>query len=56
MIAKVIKELRRRMDAKSERLKVFNKELGNIKDNQTEMRNTITATKNAPEPGNPETP
>ena len=34
MIVKMIKELGRRMDAQSEKLEVFNKELGNIKNNQ----------------------
>ena len=46
MIIKMIKELRRRMDAQSEKLEVFNKELENIKNNQTELKNTITEMKN----------
>ena len=37
MIPKMIKELGRRMDAQSEKLEVLNKELENIKNNQTEM-------------------
>ena len=41
VIVKMIKELKRRMDAQSEKLEVFNKELENIKKNQTEMKNTI---------------
>ena len=32
MIIKVMKELRRRMDAQNEKLEVFNKELENIKE------------------------
>ena len=47
MIIKMIKELRRRMDAQSEKLEVFNKELENIKNNKTELTNTITEMKNA---------
>ena len=34
VIVKIITELRRRMDAQSEKLEVFNKELENIKNNQ----------------------
>ena len=33
MIVKMMKELRRRMDAQSTKLEVFNKDLGNIKSN-----------------------
>ena len=46
MITKMIKELRRRMDAQSEELEVFKKELENIK---MKMKNTITEKKNTPE-------
>ena len=46
MIIKIIKELRRRMDAQSEKLEVSKKELENIKNNQTEMKNMITEMKN----------
>ena len=46
MIIKMIKELRRRMDAQSEKLEVVNKELENIKNNQTETKNTISEMKN----------
>lgn len=41
---KMIRELGRRMDAHSKKLEVFNKELENIKNNQTEL-NTITEMK-----------
>ena len=41
----MIKELGRRMDAQSKKL-VFNKELENTKNNQREMKNTITEMKN----------
>ena len=34
------------MDAQSENLEVFNKELENIKNNPTEMKTTITKMKN----------
>ena len=40
----MIRELGRRMDAQSKKLEVFNKELENIKNNQTEL-NTITEMK-----------
>ena len=40
MIIKMFKELGRRMDAQSKKSEVFNKELENIKNNQTEMKNT----------------
>ena len=46
MIIKMIKVLRRRMDAWSEKLEVFNKEVENIKNNQIEMKNIITKMKN----------
>ena len=42
MIIKMLKELRRRMDKHSKKLKVSNKELDNIKKNQTELKNIIT--------------
>jgi len=42
MIIKIIKELGRRMDEQSKKLEVSSKELENIKNNQTEMRTTIT--------------
>ena len=41
VIVNMTKEFRRRMDAQREKLEVINKELENIKNNQTEM-NTIT--------------
>ena len=37
------------MDKQREKFKVFNKELENIKNNQTKMKNTITEMKNTPE-------
>ena len=43
MIIEMLNELRGRMDEHSEK---FNKELGNIKMNQTELKNTITEIKN----------
>ena len=47
MIVKMIQELRKRMDAQSEKLQeIFNKELENTKNNQTELKNTITEMKN----------
>ena len=44
MVIKMIKELRGRMNAQSEKLEVF-KELENIKNNQTGIKNTITEMK-----------
>ena len=44
----MIKELGRKMD---EHRETFNKELGDIKKNQGELRNTITEIKNTPEYG-----
>ena len=38
VIVKMIKVLVRRTDAQSEKLEVINKELENIKSNQTEMK------------------
>ena len=47
IIIKMNQELRKRMDAQSEKLQeVFNKELENIKSDQTELKNTITKMKN----------
>ena len=43
---KVIKELKKRMDAQSENLKVYNEVLKNIRNNQTDIKNTITEMKN----------
>lgn len=45
MPIKMIKELRIRMDAQSENILVFNKELESI-NNQTELNNTISEMKN----------
>ena len=46
IIIKMNQELRKRMDAQSEKLQeVFNKKLENTKDNQTELNNTITKMK-----------
>lgn len=42
MIVKMIQELRKRMDIQSESIQeVFNKEFENIKNKQTELKNTI---------------
>ena len=49
VIVKIIKEVGRRMDAEREMLEVFSKELENSKNNQTDMKNTITEMKNKPE-------
>ena len=46
MIIKMLKELRRRTDEHSEKLEVSNKELENIKKNQTEMKEIIIKMKN----------
>lgn len=51
----IIKYLKRRLDDQSEKLELCLTELESVK-TKTEMRNTITEMKNAPEPGNPETP
>ena len=41
MTVKVVQELGKRMDAQSKKLQaVFNKELKNIKNNQTELKNS----------------
>ena len=45
IIIKMFKELRRRLDEQSEKLKVFNKELENIKRKQKEIKNIITEIK-----------
>ena len=42
---KTVKELGRRMDAQSETLEILNKELENTKNNEAEMKNTITELK-----------
>ena len=49
VIVKIIKEVGRRMDAEREMLEVFSKELENTKNNQTDMKNTITEMKNKTE-------
>lgn len=46
MIMNMIEELRRRMHKQRTMLQVFNKELKNIKINQTEWKNIITEIKN----------
>ena len=46
-VVKMIKELKRRTDAQSEKLKVLNKELENIKNDQTEVKYAIPKMKNA---------
>ena len=45
VIAKMIKEIKRRMDAQSEKLEVLNKELENIKNNQAEIKDIKTEVK-----------
>ena len=45
MIVKMMKELGRRMDAQN-KLEVFNKELENIKTDETEMKNSNWNEKN----------
>ena len=42
---KMIKDLRRRMHAQSKKSDVFNRELENKKNNQTELKNIITEIK-----------
>ena len=44
MILKMIKDLGRKMDAHTEKLEVFNRELENMEKIQTEMKNKITET------------
>ena len=46
MTVQMMKELGKRMDAQSKKSEVFNKELKNIKNNQTEMQNMINEMKN----------
>ena len=47
MIAKMSQDLRKRMEAKIERMQeMFNKDLEELKNKQTEMNNTITEMKN----------
>ena len=46
MIVKMIQDLRKRMEAKIEKMqKTFNKDLERSKNKQTEMNNTITEMK-----------
>ena len=45
MTVKMIKELRRRMDDQSKKLEFFLKRVRPLKNNKTEMRNTITEMK-----------
>ena len=49
MIIKIIKELGRRMNARSERLETCNKELENIKNDETDLKTTITEMTSTPE-------
>ena len=47
MIVKIIQDLGKRMEAKIEKMKeMFNKDLEELKNKQTEMNNTITEVKN----------
>ena len=47
MIVKMIQDLRKRMEAKIERMQeMFNKDLEELKNKQTEMNDTITEMKN----------
>ena len=47
MLVKMIQDLRKRMEAKIEKMQeIFNKDLGELKNKQTEMNNTITEMKN----------
>ena len=47
MIVKMIQNLRRRMEARIEKIQeMFNKDLEELKNKQTEMNNTITEMKN----------
>ena len=46
MIVKMIQDLRKRMEAKIEKMQeMFNKDLGELKNKQTEMNNTVTEMK-----------
>ena len=49
VIVKMLKEFGIRLDEQIEKLEVINKELENIKKNQTETNNTITEIKHTPE-------
>lgn len=43
---RLVHELRRKRDAQSEKLEdMFDEALGDVKNNQTELKNTITETK-----------
>ena len=54
MIVKMIQDLGKRMEAKIEKIQeMFNKDLEELKNKQTEMNNTVTEMKNAPERGFP---
>ena len=47
MIVKMIQDLRKRMEAKIEKMQeMFNKDLEELKNKQTELNNTITKMKN----------
>ena len=46
MIIKMNKELRRRLDEQIEKLGVFKRNIEHIKNNQTEMKSTISEMKN----------
>ena len=47
MIVKMIQDLRKRMEAKIEKMQeMFNKDLEELKNKQTEMNNTVTEMKN----------
>ena len=47
MVVKVIQDLEKRMEAQTEKIQeLFNKELEDLKNKQTEMNNTITEMKN----------
>ena len=47
MIVKMIQDLRKRMEAKIEKMQeMFNKDLEELKNKQTEMNNTITENEN----------
>ena len=47
MIIKIIQNLRKRMEARIEKIQeMFNKDLEKLKNKQTEMNNTITEMKN----------
>ena len=52
MIVKMFNKLKRRLDEESQKLVFFNKELENIKKNQTELKNTVNEIKNTLEGSN----